>query len=318
MTKHCNSELFDVRDTIIAPSLAPPDCLVPFPTRTSVGTTGRNCEDGVLTCVDHQGFPPLRRLDRDTPDIARWSLSDVLVAHPWAMESSNPSFDTDPPLSFDSGLTLDTQPSMCQPYHNAEANNWTVPTIPHTSPPAVFSWPFIPMPFGCYYIYQSSAAYGVVFTSCPIINTPSQTDSFSHREWPQNVTGIYPSTDYGLSDQQRDSLPQQVNQSPLQQASDQYHETITPQYIAEHSKANVAEVSTTETQALDRLSPKDRFLLDCRLGGMEWKPITAEYIKRWERTTASALRAKFCRLTRRHPNISRITKSTSRKPSRRS
>lgn len=68
MTKHCNSELFDVRDTIIAPSLAPPDCLVPFPTRTSVGTTGGNCEDGVLTSVDHQGFPPLRRLDRDTPE----------------------------------------------------------------------------------------------------------------------------------------------------------------------------------------------------------------------------------------------------------
>ncbi|KAH7150801.1 hypothetical protein DER46DRAFT_664760 [Fusarium sp. MPI-SDFR-AT-0072] len=234
------------------------------------------------------------------------------------MESSNPSFDTDPPLSFDSGLTLDTQPSMYQPYPDAEANSWTLPTIPHTSPPAVFSWQFMPMPFGHYYIHQSSAAYGVVFPSCPIINTPSQTGSFSYGEWPQNLAGICPSKDYASSNQQRDSVPQQVDRIPLQQTSDQYHETITPWCIAEHSEANVAEAPTTETQALDRLCPKDRFLLDCRLEGMKWKPITTEYIERWEPKTASALRSKFSRLTRRHPHISRITKSRSRKPSRRS
>ncbi|KAH7232255.1 uncharacterized protein BKA55DRAFT_580887 [Fusarium redolens] len=249
------------------------------------------------------------------------------------MESSNLNFDSYPPLYPDSGLALDTQLSMYQyPCPDAEANNWTLPTIPHKSPPVVFSWLYMPTPLAYSHIHQSSAASAVVFPSYPIINWPYQTGSFSYGEWPQNLTGVYPKTDYGLSSLQCDSGPQQVDQNPFQQASGQCNGTVAPWSTAEHFGTIVAEAPTTETQALNCLCPKDRFLVDCRLKGMEWTAITAEYNKRWKPKTAGALtpittgynkrrkpktasglRAQLCRIAQKHPVIKRILKPRSRK-----
>ncbi|RKK07922.1 hypothetical protein BFJ66_g13429 [Fusarium oxysporum f. sp. cepae] len=233
------------------------------------------------------------------------------------MEPSKLNFDTELPLSYYGGDALHTQLSMYDyPCLDAEVKNWTLPTIPHNSPPVVFSWQYMPMPFACPYFYQPSAGPRMGLPSYQIINTPYQTGSFCHGEWLQNFTGAYPRTDYGSSNLKHDPMPQQLEKKQFEQGPDQYHGRITSSSNAEHFETNMAEVATSETQGLNCLRPEEKFLVDCKLEGMKGPQITAEYNKRWKPKTASALRTQLWRLTNGRPSNNRVQKTRSRKAPR--
>ncbi|KAF4342797.1 hypothetical protein FBEOM_3259 [Fusarium beomiforme] len=223
------------------------------------------------------------------------------------MDSNHLGSNTGPPGYTDNELT-DTTPqlSMCNcPRCDAMATNWTPCAFLYPSPlvSPVLHLSFPPA-YPCDQTVSTVPAAGRELCQSTIINSPAS--SSFHGEWPNSFAGLHQVAGNEPFNLPQVSETQKLHENPRQQASSQKLQFLAPWSTTEHFPTKDTKALSNETKLLDCLAPEDRFIVECKLKGMKWKFVPAEYERYWKRKGLSTLRKKLTKVNKKYPDLKQI------------